>query len=158
VSPSRLLMPLSFASMFGGVCTLIGTSTNILVSSIAATRGQPAFGMFEFLPLGGVMFAVGTLYMLTIGVRLIPERRAEGDLAESNLNSYVTELVVLPALPSVGMELRNSALVRDLDIAVLEISRDGQTLPLPAPDTRLAAGDVLRVRCDVEKLAALQGQ
>ena len=159
VSPSRLLMPLSFASMFGGVCTLIGTSTNILVSSIAATRGQPAFGMFEFLPLGSVMFAVGTLYMLTIGVRLIPERRAEGDLAESfNLNSYVTELVVLPASPSVGVELRDSTLVRDLDIAILEISRDAQTLPLPAPATRLAAGDVLRVRCDVEKLAALQAQ
>jgi di/tricarboxylate transporter len=158
-SPSRLLMPLSFASMFGGVCTLIGTSTNILVSSVAERQGQAAFGMFEFLPLGAVMFAAGTLYMMTVGTRLIPERRAEGGLAESfSLNSYVTEIVLLPSSPSAGAALRDSALVRDLDIDVLAISREGVTRPLPAPDARLAAGDVLRVRCDVGKLAELQAQ
>ena len=58
-SPSRWLMPLSFASMFGGVCTLIGSSTNILVSASAQAHGQPAFGMFEFAPLGLIMFGVG---------------------------------------------------------------------------------------------------
>jgi di/tricarboxylate transporter len=64
VSPSKLLMPLSFASMFGGVCTLIGTSTNLLVSSVAERHGFAPFGMFEFTPLGLVMFLVGTVYMV----------------------------------------------------------------------------------------------
>ena len=62
---------------------MIGTSTNILVSSIAEEKGQPAFSMFEIAPLGLIMFAVGMVYMLTVGIRLIPDRRAEGDLIES---------------------------------------------------------------------------
>jgi di/tricarboxylate transporter len=75
ISASKILMPISFASMFGGVCTLIGTSTNILVSSIAEEQGLRAFSMFEFAPLGLIMFVVGTAYMLIVGIKLIPERR-----------------------------------------------------------------------------------
>ena len=102
-SASKLLMPMSFASMFGGVCTLIGTSTNILVSSIAEERGQPAFSMFEIAPLGLIMFIVGSIYMLTIGIRLIPDRRAEGDLIETfKLQEYITEVVLLENSSSVG--------------------------------------------------------
>ena len=97
ISASKILMPVSFASMFGGVCTLIGTSTNILVSSIAEKQGLPPFSMFEFAPLGLVMFAVGTTYMLLVGIKMIPERRGEGDLtATFALNEYLTEIVVLP--------------------------------------------------------------
>jgi di/tricarboxylate transporter len=81
ISASKILMPVSFASMFGGVCTLIGTSTNILVSSIAEKNGLRPFTMFEFAPLGLVMFAVGTAYLLLVGIRLIPDRRGQDTLA-----------------------------------------------------------------------------
>ena len=98
-SASKLLMPMSFASMFGGVCTLIGTSTNILVSSIAERQGQPAFSMFEIAPLGLIMFTVGMIYMLLIGIKLIPDRRSEGDLIENfNLQEYIAEVVLLEKL------------------------------------------------------------
>jgi di/tricarboxylate transporter len=159
ISPSKLLIPLSFASMFGGVCTLIGTSTNILVSSIAAQHGLSPFGMFELSPLGLVLFAVGALYLLTAGVRLIPDRRAGTDLAQSyGMGDYLTEILVLPESPAVGRPLRESPLVRDLDLDVLEIQRGGRLLPAPGAETVLAADDLLRVRCDVRKIRQAEKQ
>lgn len=95
ISAGRLLLPLSFASMFGGVCTLIGTSTNILVSSIAEKHGLPAFGMFEVSRLGLIFFAAGSLYLLLIGIRLIPKRGAaakRGPLFGSG--DYQTEIKI----------------------------------------------------------------
>lgn len=157
VSASKILMPISFASMFGGVCTLIGTSTNILVSSIAEKQGLPPFSMFEFAPLGLIMFAVGTTYMLLVGIKLIPERRGEGDLTETfSLNEYLTEIVLLPKAASVGCEIKNAPIVHDLDIAILEIRREEETIHQPTGDVILEADDVLLVRCDLEKIRALQ--
>ncbi|MFZ1700831.1 MAG: SLC13 family permease [Pyrinomonadaceae bacterium] len=156
-SASKLLMPMSFASMFGGVCTLIGTSTNILVSSIAEEKGQPAFGMFEIAPLGLIMFVVGSLYMIFIGIRLIPDRRTEGDLIETfSLQEYIAEVVLLPGGPSVGFAIKDSPLVKDIDLAIVEIQRGDQMIPMPPPDFILQAEDVLRVRCDLEKFQKIQ--
>jgi di/tricarboxylate transporter len=158
ISPSKLLIPLSFASMFGGVCTLIGTSTNILVSSIAEQHGLAPFGMFELSSLGLVLFAAGGLYLLTAGVRLIPDRRAGADLTQSyGMGEYLTEILVLPESSAVGRPLRDSPLVRDLDMDVLEIQRDGRPLAAGA-GTVLEAGDLLRVRGDVEKIRRAEEQ
>ncbi|HSK74493.1 MAG TPA: SLC13 family permease [Pyrinomonadaceae bacterium] len=158
-SASKLLMPMSFASMFGGVCTLIGTSTNILVSSIAQERGQPSFSMFEFAPLGLVFFALGTVYMLTIGIRLIPDRRAEGDLIENfRLQEYITEVVLLKDSLSAGQTIKDAAIVKDIDLTIIEIQRGDEMISVPSPDFVLQAGDVLRVRCDLEKLNQIQAR
>ncbi|MDQ3322934.1 MAG: SLC13 family permease [Acidobacteriota bacterium] len=157
ISASKMLMPVSFASMFGGVCTLIGTSTNILVSSIAEKQGIPPFSMFEFAPLGLIMFFVGTAYMLLIGIRLIPERRGEGDLTETfDLSEYLTEIVLLPDAHSVGHQIKDAPLVKDLDIAILEIRRAEETIHQPTGEIVLQANDILLVRCDLEKIRALQ--
>ncbi|MEO2054333.1 MAG: SLC13 family permease [Nitrospira sp.] len=157
VSPSKLLMPLSFAAMFGGVCTLIGTSTNILVDSIAIRHGLPPFGMFEFSRLGLIIFGAGVLYMMMIGVRLIPSTRASGDLTEEfGMGDYLTEIIILPKAKSIGLSLGSSPLIQDLDIDVLEVFRVGRRLLLPAPGIILQEYDILRVRCNVEKIQALQ--
>ncbi len=156
-SPSKMLMPVSFASMFGGVCTLIGSSTNILVSSIAEQHGQRPFSMFEFAPLGLVMFAAGTLYMILIGSRLIPDRRsAEGLTQTFGMGEYLTEIILLPDAKSVGEPLGKSPLVQEVDLEIIEVHREGRLLVLPPPETLLRAGDILRVRCDVEKIRKLQ--
>ena len=156
VSPSKLLMPLSFASMFGGVCTLIGTSTNILVSSIAEERGQRPFGMFEFAPLGLVMFAVGFIYMLLVGIRLIPDRGNDKDLTQRfGMGDYLTDIVLLPESKSVGKTLADSPLVKELNIAVLEIFREEERITVPEADFALQANDILRVRVDIEKIKKL---
>lgn len=159
ISASRILMPVSFASMFGGVCTLIGTSTNILVSSIAEKNGLRAFTMFEFAPLGLLMFLVGTAYLLIVGIRLIPDRRAEGDLVDQfNLSEYLTEVVVMPDGLSVGKKIRDAPLVHDLDLSILKIEREDGVIQIPGPDEVLEANDVLLIRCDIEKIQALQGR
>jgi di/tricarboxylate transporter len=156
-SISKLLMPMSFASMFGGVCTLIGTSTNILVSSIAEQRGQPAFGMFEIAPLGLAMFVIGMTYMLLIGIRLIPDRRAEGDLIDSfSLQEYIMEVVLLENSSSVGYAVKDAPLVKDIDLAIIEIQRGKDLKIVPDAEMILEVGDVLFVRCDLEKFKKIQ--
>jgi di/tricarboxylate transporter len=157
VGPSKLLMPLSFASMFGGVCTLIGTSTNILVSSVAERYGQPGFGMFEMAPLGLVFFAAGTLYMLAAGFRLIPDRRPDGDLTERfSMGDYLTEIVILPEAKSVGATIADCPLTREIDLDILEVRRNAGRLLSPDPFTVLQAGDVLLVRSNVAQIKRLQ--
>lgn len=157
LSPSRLLIPISFASMFGGVCTLIGTSTNILVSSIAVNHGQPPFGMFEFTAMGSIFLLAGIAYMLLIGVRLLPRRRYEGGPADRyDMAEYMTEIVVLPEARSVGTRLTESPLVRELDIDVLDVIRNGKRVFMPFSFITLKEGDVLRVRCDVKQLQSMK--
>jgi len=158
-SPSKLLMPMSFASMFGGICTLIGTSTNILVSSIAEESGEPAFSMFEIAPIGLVLFVIGMVYMLTIGIRMIPDRRSEGDLIESfNLQEYITEVVLLENASSVGSMIKEAPIVRDIDLTIIEVIRGKQAFSVPSPEMVLEAGDVLRIRCDLEKLKQIMAR
>jgi di/tricarboxylate transporter len=157
ISASKILMPVSFASMFGGVCTLIGSSTNILVSSIAEKRGLPAFSMFEFAPLGLMMFAAGTAYMLLVGIRLIPERRSDGEFTENfELRQYLTEIVLLPGSASVGFQIKDAPLVHETEIVILEIRRDGEKIHQPESDVVLEENDVLLVRCDLDEIRALQ--
>ncbi len=142
---SRLLIPLSFASQFGGVCTLIGTSTNLLVSAISDRAGLGAFSMFEFAPLGLVMLGVGTLYLAIFSRWLLPNRRG-AQLTESyQLGDYISELRVLPGSRLVGSTVTESQFGRKTDVTVLEIIRNGDKLFAPLKDAILA-NDVLLVR------------
>ena len=157
ISPSKMLMPISFASMFGGVCTLIGTSTNILVSSIAEKKGLRPFSMFEFAPLGLIMSAFGLAYMLLIGIRLIPERLVKGELTDTfRLTEYLTEIVLLPSATSVNHRIKDAPLVHEMDIDILEIQRDDGKIHQPTGDEVLQAYDVLLVRCNLEEIRSLQ--
>jgi di/tricarboxylate transporter len=153
VSASKLLMPLSYASMFGGVCTLIGTSTNILGASIATQHGQPPFGMFEFGKLGLLFAGAGIAYMTFVGVRLVPARRSLDGLAERfGLGQYVTEVELLESSPSVGKKLRDSPLLQESAMEVIEIQRDGHHLGAD-PDLTLSAGDLMWIKGDIKQIA-----
>ena len=157
-SPSKLLMPLSFASMFGGMCTVLGTSTNILGSAIAEQAGLQAFGMFEFTKLGVIFFAVGVAYMMTLGRRLVPDHRGQGDLTTSfGLGDYLTDLVLGAESKSVGHSLASAPLVKELDIDVLQILRGEDTLR-PTPETILREGDVLRIQGNLRTINELKGR
>jgi di/tricarboxylate transporter len=157
VSPARLLMPLSFASMFGGVCTLVGTSTNILVSSIAERHGLPAFGMFEFTRLGLIFFAAGSVYMLLIGIRLIPRKIAETDGSPLfGSGDYLIEIVLETEARSVGKALASSPLLKNVKIRSAEVFRDGALVKEPPEQLILQAGDHLKVRCDLEGFRKLR--
>lgn len=155
-SPSKLLIPLSYASMVGGMLTLIGTSTNLIASNVSGrTIGHP-FSMFEFTKLGVVVFVTGTLYLVTIGHRLIPERvkPQEGYLEEYDLAPYLTEIVVPEGSPLVGRTVAG-AFHGDLDVDVLQVFRDGTSVEIPLGRVSLEADDVLTVRVTPDALPAL---
>lgn len=154
-SPSKFLIPLSFASQFGGVCTLIGTSTNILVSELSAQAGLGTFAMFEFSRLGLIMVAAGALYFLAIGYWLLPERRGEELTATYQLGEYLTELRVMAGSPLIGKTVRAARLDRHHDVTVLEILRGAEKLFAPLNEA-LRAGDILLVRGKVKALMELK--
>ncbi len=160
-SPSKLLMPLSFASMLGGTLTLIGTSTNILASDIAAQLGAEspelglhAFGMFEFTKLGLVVFAVGSLYLMTVGVRLLPERiPADEDLVEEYaLQEYLADVVVPANSSLVGQTVEEALGDNELDIDVLQLLRYGERFSEPLARKEIHENDTLRLRTNRETL------
>lgn len=156
-SPSRLLLPLSYASMLGGLCTLIGTSTNLIVNGVAVQRGIEPLGMFEFAPMGLIFTGVGLLYLLVIGMRIVPDRRPTADPADAyRLSAYITEVALTPNAKAVGKRLMDADFVRELGVEVLDIWRNGVRL-LPLPDRILQADDLLRVRCNLQRLQQLQG-
>ena len=156
VSASKLLMPLSFASMFGGVCTLLGTSTNILVSSIAEEHGAEPFGMFEFAPLGLILLVIGFIYIYTVGVRLIPSRRVGRNLTTNyEMQAYLTDVVIAEESVHIGTPVDASALTQDLDIDVLQVLRSSEEPVQRDRDAPLEPGNVLRIRGGVEEIERL---
>ena len=153
--PSRVLIPLSFASQFGGVCTLIGTSTNLLVSSISEKAGVGAFRMFEFSPFGIILLIAGTGYLLITSRWLLPTRRG-AELTEAyQLREYLTEVRVMPGSPLAGKTVAESRLGEKHDVTILEILRDERKIWTPE-DTLLRAGDILLVRGRVNSLMHLR--
>ncbi|MEM6795775.1 MAG: SLC13 family permease, partial [Acidobacteriota bacterium] len=157
LSASKLLIPLSYGAILGGTLTLIGTSTNLLASEVAKAQGAPAFRMFEFAPLGLVFFAVGTVYMMTLGARLIPDRRSPEDLTSSfELSAYLTDVVVKEGSALAGRTLTELEILRELEIDVLEIRRAAERRPLPRSEVVLEVGDVLRIRTNLDAIRKLK--
>ncbi|RED95604.1 SLC13 family permease [Marinoscillum furvescens] len=157
-SPSKLLIPLSYASIFGGMCTMIGTSTNMLVSGIAVKNGLDDFPMFLSAPVGIVFIVVGAIYIYFFGKKLLPDRISEENLSKKfGMRDYLTEIEVLDESEFVGQRIMDSILATELEIDVIEVRRNGGTLfTLPPGDFVIKPKDVLKVRCDVEKIKALK--
>lgn len=155
--PSKMLIPLSFASIMGGMCTLIGTSTNILVSGIAEKHGLPGFQMFELSLVGVPLLLAGMLFMAFIGLRILPGRPKDRSLSERfGLRDYLTELQLMPGSELSGHRIMDSALVKELEMDIIEVVRGQQRFTMPPGDFRLQADDFLKVRCDVAKVKALK--
>ena len=149
-SPSKLLMPLAYAAILGGTCTLIGTSTNVAVSGYIAKTGLQPVGMFEISGIGFVIFMVGLVYMLTIGQRLLPDTADQQLTEEYKLQKYLTEIVVRPESPLVGQLVFASDLT-SLNFRILNIIRGNDNF-LPDFRTRIRAGDVLLVEGNLDDL------
>jgi di/tricarboxylate transporter len=156
VSPSKLLMPLSFASMFGGVCTLIGTSTNILVDSIAKDNGLEGFGMFEFTPLGLILLAAGFAFFFIVGLRLIPPRRKDESLTDSfKMKEYITDVLLKESFDEKGKTPDKIIEHWDVDVDVVQVFRKGKALGTQRCQMALEAGDALRIRGNPRELEKL---
>lgn len=157
VSPSKLLIPLSYASIFGGTCTLIGTSTNVLVSGIVEKSGLPGLSMFTSAPIGLSLLVIGAAYVYFFGKRLLPDRQRDQDLkSRFAMRDFMTEITVMDDANFVGQRIMDSLLVKELEIDIIEVRRGESSFALPAGDFIIRGGDVLKVRCDVEKIKALK--
>ena len=156
IAASKLLIPLSYASQFGGVCTLIGTSTNLLVSAISEEAGYGAFSMFEFTRMGLVLFAAGVAFFLLFGRWLLPARPTPELSIAYQLGEYITELRIGGGSPLVGKSVVESRLGEDHDITVLRVRNAGEDGWAPLRRT-LQPDDVMLVRGSLPDLIRLRG-
>ncbi len=167
LSPARLFMPLSFGAILGGTTTLVGTPPNILAGAMLRDRGLEPFGLFDFTPFGLSLLAVGVLFMITLGRRLLPrgslaERVAQGpNLAELYRLSESTFALKVPKDSRLdGVTLGETRLGTALGGQILAIVREGEQDLTPTADTRLRGGDELLVQgrlSDLQKLLAVKG-
>ena len=159
VSPSKLLMPLSFVTILGGMITVIGTSTNVLASGIANDLGYEEFRLFQFTSLGIVTFLIGLAYLAFIAPRLLPNRKdltSDRVSEDYGLEDYVTEVVVKPSSKLIGKTLRSAQLRTDFQVDVLEIIRNGERLTQPVAERRVCADDILIMRGKTEDVLKIR--
>ncbi|GGZ15166.1 membrane protein [Echinicola pacifica] len=157
IPPSRLLMPLSFGALMGGVCTLLGTSTNILVSGIAESHGVKPFGIFEMSGMGLVFLAAGITYMMTIGNWLLPSRKPSKEISETfDMGDYITEIIVTEKFDDTGKSINMTGLFRDYNVDPIQIIRENGEIINAYKYTVLRKGDTIRVRCDKETLTQIR--
>ncbi len=161
VAPSRLLIPLSYATIFGGSCTLIGTSTNLLVDGVAQEHGLAPFGMFEITAPGLLMGAIGITYLFLFGRWLLPDRVTLAEiLPDPARRQFFTEVLVPGHSALVGKTLAEAGLAGNRGVHVIDLIRDRISVDPEHGAPRLQAGDrlVLRTRAaDVMELRAAGG-
>lgn len=155
ISPSRLLMPLAFATILAGSVTLIGTSTNLVVNGLMQQYGLAPMTIFELTPVGLPILIAGLIYMATVGRRLIPDRTATkgADLSVQE-DLYFTEITIPAASPLVGRTIDASGLIDQSKLGMLTLQRHDETRK-PLADTVLEAGDILFVEGTREAVLGL---
>lgn len=154
ISPSKLLIPVSYAAMLGGMLTLIGTSTNILASDVSARLIGQSFSMFEFTQLGALVLVTGVVYLATVGRLLIPERIKMGDelIEEFGMAEYLTEVVVAEECQLVGRTIDQCFTDLDVDADVIQVIRGGQVFTEPLARKEIRSGDILVLRTDQDSI------
>ena len=156
-SPSKFLIPLSYAAMMGGLTTLIGTSTNILASDILARRTGEGFSMFEFTHLGLLVLFIGGIYILFLGRKILPERiKPEVEVTEKfKMGEYLTETVIKENSPLIGKTLKEAENIMDFDLNIIQLNRGGEKFLKPLSNKIIEEGDHLIVRTDPKNLVKL---
>ena len=157
ISPSKVLLPLSFATLLGGTITLLGSSVNLLVSDISEQLGYGSLELFSFTSIGIPVWFIGTTYMILVSDKLLPDRGTNNELTNNgNLNIYFTEVTIPASSELVGQSLRNSRLQRRFDVDVLELHRDGKAILPPLADRKIQPEDRLLIRVTRSDLLRLE--
>ncbi len=157
-SLARLLMPLSFAGILGGSCTLLGTSTNLLVSSIAEENNLTAFGVFEFSHVGLILFLAGILFLAFIGRYLLPKQTQKRNnlIKEYIIQNFLTEVVIQKDSNFIGKRVDETPLFKEEELDLIEIKRKGDDPHFPNEVETLQEGDILLVKTTIERLAKIR--
>ena len=159
ISPSKVLIPLSYAAILGGTLTLVGTSTNLIVNSILvdSSNGQVSLGMLEFAKFGIIKFVIGLLYIFTIGYKLLPIRVAKSSSIEDyRLDGYLTEFKVSKNSPLTGKTLLDRKINENYDVIVLDVLRGGEIITSNLRGLSLQKDDVLFVKGSFDNFQRLK--
>ena len=157
-SPSMFLMPLAFGSLLGGCLTLIGTPPNIIIASYRIQTDSPAFGMFDFLPVGIAITVVGVIFLILLGRFLTPQRQVNNNEEELfEISSYLTELTVPEKCEYSGRSLMDlvTSVEDEADITVVALLRQDERFSTPSMYRVLRQDDVLLIEADSDSLKAL---
>jgi len=156
INLSKLLIPLSFAAIIGGSCSLMGTSTNLIVNSIASSQGYGDLAIFEFSGIGAVFLIATIIYMIIIGVRLIPARAKQLNMVEEfKLQNYLTLLEVSPDSKMIGKPVAETTFKKDDQIELLKIYHDTGQERFPTDNEIIRQGDQLLVKGSLEKMKSI---
>lgn len=153
--PSLILMPIAFASLLGGMTTLIGTPPNIIIATFRADLTGEAFGMFDFTPVGAALAVLGVLFIALLGWRLLPERKPAGE-GETiiDIDEYITEVKVTRESLLKGITRKELSALTDADIQLLGLVRNKKRIHAPGPDEVIKMGDILILEGDTEQIQA----
>ena len=157
ISPSKLLIPLSFASIFGGMTTLIGTSTNLLVDGVAQEAGLRPIGMFEMTGAGLILAGAGIIYMMLVGRWSIPVRESLADLLpKSSTRRFVAQILIPVDSALVGKTIRETGFSAEKGFSVIDVMREHRSRREELDTLTLEAGDRMVIRSPVSEMLALR--
>lgn len=157
ISPSKVLIPLSYAAIMGGTLTLVGTSTNLLVNSILTASGHEGLGMFEFTKYGSILLVTGLAYMMAVGYKILPSRTVTSSLTKSyHMGGFLTEMKIGSDSPLVGNTILSRGINRNYDVTVIDILRGGSVITLNIRNTVLVEDDILFVRGSLENFLRMK--
>ena len=151
---AKLLLPISFAGILGGSCTLMGTSTNLIVNSVARDLGAERFSFFEFSLFGGIFLVVG-IVVITIASRWLPKDTNENLKDAYDLENYVTTVVINEDSALIDKKIEDTFLYTNTEISLLKLERSQQIINAPGRYITLKAKDKLVLMCDLENLTKL---
>jgi len=153
ISPTKILLPLSYAAIFGGTLTLIGTSTNLIVSSVMEDYNMTSFSMFEFSKLGFIFLVLGTLYNLIISKWFMPSRSIISSLTRKyHMGSFLTEFKISKDSPLVGTSYGEMEIAEKYNLQVYKIIRDSKNIRFNLHNTIILEGDIFLVQINVKEM------